>query len=206
MKKNIISILLIILGITLILASLSIKVYSKNKESQLIDNFNSRLNAEKNERELIEHKHGEDESNKKEVKIGDEISTIEIPSINLKSVIVEGIGKDQLRYALGHFKDTAMPGEYGNFSVAGHSSSIYKEILNNLYKVEIGDEIILKTLKGKFEYKITDKFVVEPTEINVLEQDKNKKNITIVTCTDGGEKRLIIKGEYKEIIKTPKKL
>lgn len=193
MKKNIISILLIIVGITLIFTSIGIKIYSKNKEAKLISNFNNQLKIEEKKNELDEDK--KEKNNKIKAKMGDEISSIEIPSISLKSIVVEGIGKEQLKYALGHFEDTAMPGEYGNFSIAGHSSSIYEEILNNAHKVDIGDEIRLKTLKGNFKYKITKKYIVEPTEVSVLDQDKSKKTMTIVTCTDGGKKRLIIQGE-----------
>ncbi|MCD3297898.1 class D sortase, partial [Clostridium botulinum] len=134
------------------------------------------------------------------VNIGKELALIEIPSIDLQSVIVEGMEKEQLRYYLCHFESTAMPGENGNFSIAGHSSFIYNEILNHLYEVNIGDVIKLKTKKGEFNYVINNKFIVEPNEVEVLDQNKDKKTMTIVTCSNRGKKRLIVTAQMNEKI------
>ena len=35
-------------------------------------------------------------------------------------VVVEGVAQKDIRYAPGHYPDTALPGQVGNFSVAGH--------------------------------------------------------------------------------------
>lgn len=185
--KKIISNILLILGILIIITAISLKLYSKNKENQLINDFNNTPVVQEDN----ENKKDNNESNK-EIK---GMALIEIPSINLKSIIVNGTSLDILRYYLGHFKDTAKPGEYGNFAIAGHSSLIYNEILNNLYKVNVGDKIIIKTKEQEFVYKITEKFVVKPTEIEVLKQDRSKKEMTIVTCTNKGKERLIVKAE-----------
>ncbi|EKS4344454.1 class D sortase [Clostridium botulinum] len=198
MKRNIISSLFIIIGLVLMVSSLGIRMYSKNKEAQLIKEFNNDIALENNKTD--DKNYGK--QNRKTIKYtngdGDKIAIMEIPSISLQSIIVEGTNMDDLRYYLGHFKNTAMPGINGNFSIAGHSSTIYNEILNELYKVNIKDEIKIKTLTGEYDYIITKKFVVEPTEIGVLDQDENKKSMTIVTCTDKGKKRLIVKAEMKK--------
>ena len=69
---------------------------------------------------------------------------------------------------------------------------------NELHKVKINDEIEIETTKGIFKYKITEKFDTEAENTSVLTQDMSKKEITLVTCTNGGKKRLIIKGEIME--------
>lgn len=201
MKKNFIPYLLIVIGITLVATSIGLKIYSKNVESKLIhkfdkeieDSINRNKNLKSNNKNLknIEVKF-------KKVEHGREFAIIEIPSIDLKSVIVQGVNKEELRYYLGHFEDTALPGQEGNFCIAGHSSHIYNELLNELYKVSVGDKIIIKTLKKDFEYKINKKFVVEPSDVNVLKQDKSKKQMTIVTCTNNGAQRLIVQSELKK--------
>lgn len=199
MKKSIVSKILITLGLVLIITSFGLKIYSKNKEVQAIEEFNKKIALQQKE---------EDEGKKEEIdmtkkkstgnkKIAIQIALIEIPSIDLESVIVEGVEKEKLRYYLCYFEETARPGEIGNFSISGHSSVIYNEILNNLHKVKIGDEIKIKTEKDDFIYTITEKFIVEPTEIGVLDQDTNKRMMTIVTCTDKGRRRLIVKAEMK---------
>ncbi|APF25978.1 class D sortase [Clostridium botulinum] len=202
MKRNIISSLFIIIGLVLMVSSLGIRMYSKNKETQLIKEFNNDIDLENSKNDDKNHDKNYGKQKRKTIKYtngdGDKIAIMEIPSISLQSIIVEGTNMDDLRYYLGHFKDTAMPGINGNFSIAGHSSTIYNEILNELYKVNVRDEIKIKTLTGEYDYIITKKFVVEPSEIGVLDQDQNKKSMTIVTCTDKGKKRLIVKAEMKK--------
>lgn len=202
MKRNIISSLFIIIGLVLMVSSLGIRMYSKNKEAQLIKEFNNDIALENSKNDDKNHDKNYGKQKRKIIKYtngdGDKIAIMEIPSISLQSIIVEGTNMDDLRYYLGHFKNTAMPGISGNFSIAGHSSTIYNEILNELYKVNIKDEIKIKTLRGEYDYIITKKFVVEPSEVGVLDQDENKKSMTIVTCTDKGKKRLIVKAEMEK--------
>ncbi|MCW6062632.1 class D sortase [Clostridium sporogenes] len=203
MKRNIISSLFIIIGLVLMVSSLGIRMYSKNKEAQLIKEFNNDIALENSKNDDKNHDKNYGKQKRKIIKYtngdGDKIAIMEIPSISLQSIIVEGTNMDDLRYYLGHFKNTAMPaGISGNFSIAGHSSTIYNEILNELYKVNIKDEIKIKTLTGEYDYIITKKFVVEPSEVGVLDQDENKKSMTIVTCTDKGKKRLIVKAEMEK--------
>ncbi|HIG0362382.1 TPA: class D sortase [Clostridium sporogenes] len=202
MKRNIISSLFIIIGLVLMVSSLGIRMYSKNKEAQLIKEFNNDIALENSKNDDKNHDKNYGKQKRKIIKYtngdGDKIAIMEIPSISLQSIIVEGTNMDDLRYYLGHFKNTAMPGISGNFSIAGHSSTIYNEILNELYKVNVRDEIKIKTLTGEYDYIITKKFVVEPSEVGVLDQDENKKSMTIVTCTDKGKKRLIVKAEMEK--------
>ena len=97
-----------------------------------------------------------------------------------------------------HFENTAMPGEYGNFSLAGHSSYRYNEVFNELHKINLDDEIIIKTLNNEFTYVVKDIFEVNPEDTFVLDQDNEIKELTIVTCTNKGKDRLIVKAEIVE--------
>ena len=119
---------------------------------------------------------------------GDEIGIIEIESVNLKNVIVESTDKSYLNHHVCHFENTAMPGQDGNFALAGHSSTYYyNQVFNEVHKVT--------TVDDEFVYTITKTRVVESDEIDVLDQDMSKKEITLVTCTNGGKQRFIVKGE-----------
>ncbi|KOC34038.1 class D sortase [Clostridium botulinum] len=204
MKKKIIPVLLIVIGLILIFTGIGLKIYSKNRETKLIKKFNEEIQLQKQNNKLNNNENKKDdnkkENKKQNVNIGKELALIEISSIDLQSVIVEGMEKEQLRYYLCHFESTAMPGENGNFSIAGHSSFIYNEILNHLYEVNIGDVIKLKTKKGEFNYVINNKFIVEPNEVEVLDQNKDKKTMTIVTCSNRGKKRLIVTAQMNEKI------
>jgi sortase A len=126
------------------------------------------------------------------------IGIIKIPKIDLKVAVGEGIENKTLKYAVGHFEGTAMPGEKGNFAVAGHRSYTYSEYFNRLDELDIGDDIIVKTNKGEFTYKVYEKKVVEPTEVSVLDKTK-EPTITLVTCTPirVATHRLIVKGKLQ---------
>ena len=51
-----------------------------------------------------------------------------------------------------------------------------------------------------YDYKVVDSLIVEPTEVNVLDQPTDKKEVTLITCHPlyTGTHRLIIKGELIE--------
>ena len=179
--KTKISKILITMGLLIIIGSLILITYSKYMENKALSSFEEKIERQ----EVIT-----------EVNPGDEIGIIEIKSVNLKNVIVESTDKKYLNHHVCHFENSAMPGEYGNFALAGHSSTYYyNQVFNELHKVKIGDEIIIKTINDEFTYTITETIVVESDEIEVLDQDMTKKEITLVTCTNGGKQRFIVKGE-----------
>ena len=187
--KSKISKILITVGLLICVGSLSIKGYSKYLENKSTKSFEEKI--DKNAKESKE----DDFTN---VKAGDEIAIINIPSIKLNTVVVESIEKQYLNHYFCHFENTAMPGEYGNFSLAGHSSYRYNEVFNELHKINLDDEIIIKTLNNEFTYVVKDIFEVNPEDTFVLDQDNEIKELTIVTCTNKGKDRLIVKAEIVE--------
>jgi sortase A len=125
---------------------------------------------------------------------------IEIPSIDIKVAIQEGTDMKTLKYAIGHFENTAYPGEVGNFALAGHRAYTSNTFFSDLDKVKLGDNIKIITRENEFNYEVISTEVVLPTQVEVLDNVDDKKLITLVTCTPKytGTHRLIIKGELKE--------
>lgn len=126
------------------------------------------------------------------------IGIMKIPKIDLKVAISEGVDVNTLKYAVGHFTGTPYPGEKGNSAIAGHRSYTYNEYFNRLDEVIEGDQIIIKTKKGEFTYKVYEKFVVLPEEVSVLNNTKDAE-LTLITCTPirVATHRLIIKAKIK---------
>lgn len=174
--------ILFTLGLILILCPVSLNMYTKYKQYKAKNNFTQKI------------ENGEEIKN---INLGEEIGLIDIPSLNIRTAIVSGTGKDQIRYYVGHFENTPMPGENGNFCIAGHSSTVYNNIFNNLHKIKMYDEIIITTSNGEFTYVVNEIFKTEPTNTNVLSQDNDIKELTIVTCANQGKDRLIVKGRLK---------
>lgn len=127
-----------------------------------------------------------------------------IPKINVDVPVVYDIGNDYnslmsaMDKGLAHFAipgASAHPGEKGNTVLSGHSSNgifdnnDYKFIFVNLDKLEKGD-VIYANYKGiRYTYAVSDKMVVEPTEVNKLVQNSEKPILTLVTCTPIGTAR-----------------
>lgn len=90
----------------------------------------------------------------------------------------------------------------GNFFVTGHSSYYawdsgrYKDVFALLHEVEEGDIAEVYWNGKKYVYELTQSKIVPPTETSVLQQPKNKRIITLMTCTPVGtnKNRLIWTG------------
>lgn len=122
---------------------------------------------------------------------GDVVGQLYIPRFgsNWKRLIVEGITADQLaRHGLGHYPMTQLPGELGNFAVAGHRSG-YGEPLGNVPDFEKGDAIVVRTQDYWYVYHYTSHEIVLPSQTDViapvphqLGQTPTNRLITLTTC------------------------
>lgn len=127
-----------------------------------------------------------------------ECVVFEIPDLDIKAPVMDGTGHDVLSKAAGHFPDTGAIGS-GNYCIAGHSSTIYAEIFNEMKHIEIGMEMYLidnNDERTKYTYIVTENFIVDPDETWIL-NDFGDDRITIVTCTDDGKQRQIVVGILK---------
>ena len=124
-----------------------------------------------------------------------ECVVFEIPDLNIKAPVMDGTEHEILSKAAGHFPDTGAVGS-GNYCIAGHNSTIYAEIFNDMKHIEIGMEMLLidnDERRTKYTYIVTENFIVEPSDMWVLD-DFHDDRITIVTCTDDGTQRQIVVG------------
>lgn len=123
------------------------------------------------------------------------IGTMEIPKISVNMVVVEGTEPAQLAVAIGHVPGTALPGEKGNCSVAGHRSGRGAKPFENLDRLEDGDIVTYTVGENSYDYVVFKRFVVEAEDIWVLKQNREESVTTIVTCeyvAPGVKKRLIV--------------
>jgi sortase A len=70
-------------------------------------------------------------------------------------------------------------------------------IFYNLDRMKKGDEVLLKNRDGKrYEYRVSDSFVVKPSDSWVMGQIRGRDMVTLQTCTGPGySKRLIVRAE-----------
>lgn len=187
--RRVIGLILIIVGLAIIVTIVYKKIDTSRKQKELQNILEQVINEEP--KELSK------EEEEKLINGYKPIALMKIPSIGLSQGVVEGINDDVLQYYLGHFENSAKPGEKGNFSVAGHRVSDYSEAFVNLYKVEVGDEVLVKANKKQYVYQVTDNFIVSPDKVDILDSTEDS-TITLVTCTVGAKERVIVKGRLVE--------
>lgn len=68
---------------------------------------------------------------------------------------------------VGVYDDSKMPGEVGNFSVAGHRTT-WGAPLNRMDKLKVGDAIVVETADGWYTYRFRTLEYVQPTQTDVL--------------------------------------
>ena len=122
------------------------------------------------------------------------IAVIDIPSVNIRGQVVEGTSDAVLKNYIGKFKDCAGPGQNGNFCVAAHNN-IHTEIFRELHKVQENSEVRVITKDKEYVYKVKSISKIQPTQIEVLNSNPNLKEITLITCADMAQSRIVVKGD-----------
>ncbi len=127
------------------------------------------------------------------------LAVLSIPKLDLIVAVQEGVDQHILNYALGHFPQTALPGEVGNFAVIGHRNYARGQFFNRLGEIDVGDEVIVKRASQEYVYQVTQTFIVTPDETSVLDATSGAE-ITLVTCAPPRRSthRLIVKGVLVE--------
>jgi len=69
---------------------------------------------------------------------------------------------------VGHYEDTQMPGEPGNFAIAGHRSGPLINSFREVMNLRVGDPMYLETEDGWYTYQFRSIEYVLPTETDVL--------------------------------------
>lgn len=195
MIKKYLGKMLIALGCIIIIVAISLKIITDYKQKKIVDNYRNYISNMQNEDKSFNENKKAFETYTSQEQSSNIIGILSIPKLDLNVGIGEGVDNETLKYSVGHFSDTAMPGQKGNFCVIGHRSYTYGEFFNRLDEIEENDEIIVEYNGKEFKYKVTEIKVVKPEEISVLNQSEEEE-ITLITCTPirVGSHRLIIKG------------
>lgn len=135
---------------------------------------------------------------------------IVVPKIGANSAVVAGVDPYQeveyqakLSKGVAHAKGTSLPGQGGNIFLFSHSSANFFEARKYnsqfylLSKLEAGDDIILYYQGNEFKYRVYDKKIVDPSALEYLGGERGKQTLTLMTCTPAGTtlKRFLVLAE-----------
>jgi sortase A len=90
---------------------------------------------------------------------------------------VRGTNYEDLLVAPGLLDGTPLPGGNGNTVIAGHRDTFFRHVSD----LNPGAEIVLQSGGRSFDYRVTSRRIVKPTETSVLDSDGHAE-VTLVTC------------------------
>lgn len=118
---------------------------------------------------------------------------IKIPKINIEYPVLSATSDALLFVSLNKYWGP-QPNEVGNYCIVGHYYENGK-MFGKLHKLKNGDKAELTDLSGNtLKYQVYNKYVVEPTDTRCTSQlTDGRKELTLITCTNGGKQRLVVK-------------
>lgn len=138
------------------------------------------------------------------LEVGDPLTKLEIPSIDVDTVVVEGTTLEALRAGAGHYPDTPLPGDAGNVAIAGHRTT-YGKPFNRMDELVEGDKIVLTTPLGRHTYEVMSRpWVVQPTDWDAVVNDHPKRGsfLTLTSCHPEGSAthRIVVRAKLVETV------
>jgi sortase A len=140
-----------------------------------------------------------------EIAPGQPFALMRIPRLGAswRFAVVQGTGLTQLALGPGHVPGTAMPGQAGNFAVAGHRVTAGNPFWS-LPAMRPGDLVYVETIAGTYEYRVTARpELVRPDDTAILSpvpghpgQRARQPMITLITCDPPwtGTNRIVVTG------------
>ncbi|MGK5112494.1 MULTISPECIES: class E sortase [unclassified Geodermatophilus] len=124
-----------------------------------------------------------------ELTSGEAFAFLHIPRLgeDYARAVVEGTAAEDLEQGPGHYTGTAMPGEQGNFAVAGHRVGRGSPFLE-LDEMRPGDPIVVETADSWFVYRVLgDPVTGDPAGGPVPGQHiVSPSDVSVIAPTPGG--------------------
>lgn len=119
--------------------------------------------------------------------------------------VVKGVKDPALALGVGWFPHSVLPGEVGNFSVAGHRccAATHGEPFAYLDRVQNGDKVFVETRTHIYTYRMQDWYITTPDDVATVapvpgkpDAEPTRAYITLVTCNPrwSSDERLITHG------------
>lgn len=133
--------------------------------------------------------------------------SVVVPKIGANAQILPNIDPtrdsvylEALKQGVAHAAGTSFPGEGGHIFLFAHSTDYfwnvgsYNAVFYLLYKLEKQDEINVFYQGTRHVYRVIDKKVVDPQQVEYLTRKTNKEFLTLQTCWPPGTtlKRLLV--------------
>ncbi len=133
--------------------------------------------------------------------------SIVVPKIGANAKVIPNVDSANekeysaaLKQGVAHALGTAFPGEGGHIFLFAHSTDYfwnvgaYNAIFYLLDKLQKNDEINIFYKGERYVYRVVDKTIVDPSQVEYLTRKTNKEFLTLQTCWPMGTtfKRLLV--------------
>lgn len=123
---------------------------------------------------------------------------IEIPKINIYYPVFSFLSEENLKVSPCKLYGTNL-NENTNICIAGHNYN-NDMFFSNIDKLQNGDEIYIYNNNGfKYIYKVFGKYEVKENDLSpIYNYNKNEKTLTLITCNNLNNNRIIIKAKQNK--------
>ncbi len=178
---------------------LGIELYQNIK---LKDSEKQAINKFYDDKEIIDIETINSDTVEEETAINEElnyIGIIKIPKINLERGLVSPYSyQNNVDKNIAFVEPYALPNkQYGNVILASHSGNSSVSFFRKLDKLSINDEIIIDFNNESYFYKVVNIYDVEKTGKAVINRNRYKNTLTLITCRDGTNKQIIVISELE---------
>lgn len=120
---------------------------------------------------------------------------LKIPKLGIEYPVLSDTSDELLKISLNRFWGPE-PNEVGNYVIVGHNYNSGK-MFGKLPNIKIGDKCELTDLLGRtVTYEVYKKYIVEESDVSCTSQHTDgKREITLITCTNTGKQRHVIKAK-----------
>ena len=127
------------------------------------------------------------------------IGIIKIPKINLERGLVSPYSyQNNVDKNIAFVEPYTLPDkQYGNVILASHSGNSSVSFFRKLDKLSINDEIIIDFNRVSYFYKVVNKYDVEKTGKALINRNRYKNSLTLITCRDETNKQIIVISELE---------
>lgn len=114
---------------------------------------------------------------------------VHLPTIEAVHPVVDDVDEHSLSLGvLGHYPETQLPGEVGNFALAGHRTT-YGRPLWAIADLKPGDPLVVETAEKYYVYSFDRHEIVYPYQVEILapkpgfpDEEADSASMTLMAC------------------------
>lgn len=120
--------------------------------------------------------------------LGEGFARVHFPTLGAAYAVVEGTRTEDLRAGPGHYTDTQMPGEAGNFALAGHRNGS-GAVFQHLDQLDACDAVVVETASQWFTYRLLP-----------LDQTSPERRASAESCLNPEQAARVSDGDYAHVL------